>query len=102
MNITLKYINQNIHSPINMGELADQLYMSESCLSHLFKKTMGMTAGEYIKDKKLELASYYLKTDSVTDVAYNLGYMNISYFIKIFKEKYTLTPKQYKLTYYNN
>lgn len=99
MNIALRYINENINMVINIGKLAEQLYMSESNFSHLFKKTMGVTPGEYIKDKKLELASNYLQADNVTNVAYRLGYMNISYFIKIFKDKYGLTPKQYKLEY---
>ena len=102
INIALKYIHENIHRAINIGKLAETLYMSESNFSHLFKKTIGMTPGEYIKNKKLELASSYLKKDSVTDVAYDLGYTNLSYFIKIFKEKYALTPKQYKLMYYGN
>ena len=102
INIALKYVHENIHTAINIGKLAETLYMSESNFSHLFKKTIGMTPGEYIKNKKLELASSYLKENSVTDVAYNLGYMNLSYFIKIFKDRYGLTPKQYKLTYYGS
>lgn len=100
INMAIRYINNNIHTAINIGDLAEELYMSESNFSHLFKKSVGMTAGEYIKDKKLELASHYLKTDNVTNVAYNLGYKNISYFIKIFKEKYKHTPKQYKMLHY--
>ena len=100
INIALRHMHKNIHGVINIGDLAAQLYMSESNFSHLFKKMMGMTPGQYIKDKKLELASTYLKTENVTSVAYSLGYMNISYFIKIFKEKYGLTPKQYKLAHY--
>lgn len=101
INIALRYIHENIHGVINIGKLAGELYMSESNFSHLFKKMMGMAPGEYIKNKKLELASNYLKSENVTNVAYSLGYMNISYFIKIFKDKYNLTPKQYKLAYYN-
>lgn len=100
INIALRYMHTNIHGVINIGELAAELYMSESNFSHLFKKMIGMTPGQYIKDKKMELASTYLQTENVTNVAYSLGYMNISYFIKIFKEKYTLTPKQYKLKHY--
>lgn len=102
INIALRYIHDNIHTAINIGKLAVALYMSESNFSHLFKKAIGMTPGEYIKNKKLELASSYLKDDNVTDVAYNLGYTNLSYFIKIFKDKYVLTPKQYKLMHYRN
>ena len=100
INIALKYINENIDRAINIGGLAETLFMSESNFSHLFKKTIGVTPGEYIKNKKLQRASVYLKEINVTDVAYNLGYRNLSYFIKIFKDRYGLTPKQYKLAYY--
>lgn len=102
INIALSYIHENIDTAINVGRLAETLFMSESNFSHLFKKAMGVTPGKYIKNKKLERASLYLKENSVTDVAYNLGYMNLSYFIKIFKDRYGLTPKQYKLAYYNH
>lgn len=97
INIAIKYINENIHSPITIGEIAKMLYMSESNFCHLFKKMLGITPGEYIKNRKLELSTRYLQSESVTEVAYSLGYMNLSYFIKIFKEKYNLTPKQYKI-----
>ncbi|GKX29916.1 hypothetical protein SH1V18_23960 [Vallitalea longa] len=100
INIAVKYINENIRDMINIKELAKSLHMSESNFSHLFKKVMGIKPVEYIKNKKLELALDYLRNESVTDVAFNLGYSNISYFIRLFKDKYNMTPKQYKLTYY--
>jgi len=37
-----------------------------------------------------------LKTQNVTEVAYDLGYYNISHFILLFKNKYGITPKQFK------
>jgi len=100
INIAVKYINENIEEMINIKELAKDLHMSESNFSHLFKKVIGIKPVEYIKNKKLELALEYLRNESVTDVAFNLGYANISYFIRLFKDKYNMTPKQYKLTYF--
>lgn len=102
ISIAVKYINDNIGSMINIKELAKELHMSESNFTHLFKKYMGVKPVEYIKNKKLELSLNYLRNQSVTDVAYDLGYANISYFIKIFKDKYKMTPKQYKLTHYKS
>ncbi|GMQ58122.1 hypothetical protein AN1V17_25170 [Vallitalea sediminicola] len=100
INIAVKYINENIEEMINIKQLAKDLHMSESNFSHLFKKIIGIKPVEYIKNKKLELALEYLRNESVTDVAFNLGYANISYFIRLFKDKYNMTPKQYKLTYF--
>ncbi|MCT4543020.1 MAG: AraC family transcriptional regulator [Vallitalea sp.] len=101
INIALKYINDNIQSMINIKELANDLHMSESNFSHLFKKVTGIKPIDYIKNKKLELAIEYLRNESVTDVAFDLGYANISYFIRLFKEKYNMTPKQYKLMHFD-
>ncbi len=102
LSIALKYIDKNIHTQIKLKNLAKDLNMSLSNFSHMFKKNMGLSPIDYIKNKKLELAIHYLKEQSVTDVAFELGYDNISYFIKLFKQKYNLTPKQYKLTYFEN
>lgn len=96
----IQYIDSNIHNKINLEDLAQSLNMSLSHLSHLFKKNTGIRLTDYIKSKKLEVALTYLPHESVTDIAYNLGYDNISYFIKLFKGKYKMTPKQYKLKYF--
>jgi AraC-like DNA-binding protein len=56
----------------------------------------GITPKEYITNQKLAQAKEMLKNQNVTEVAYDLGYENISHFIALFKAKYGITPKQYK------
>ena len=53
---------------------------------------------QWLQNKKLDQANQLLmNTDlSVTHIAADLGFDNVSHFIKIFKQKYKTTPKQFK------
>ncbi len=52
----LQYINKNPSSPINIGEVAGRLFVSESYLFRLFKKELHQTPQKYIREKRLMLA----------------------------------------------
>lgn len=92
----IQYIKDNIKQPISINQLAYDLNMSETNFCNSFKKIMGITPKEYITNLKLTQAKEMLKDQNVTEVAYDLGYDNISHFIALFKNKYGITPKQYK------
>lgn len=98
---SINYIKNHIKEPIPVNVLSKMACMSESNYSHLFKKTYGKSPQIFINDCKLDLACNLLKNNSVTDVSYDLGYENISYFIRLFKRKYNTTPKQYQLNKLN-
>jgi len=93
---SIKYVQNHIMEPISISQLAYGLNMSEANFSNSFKKIMGITPKEYITNLKLIKARDMLKNQNVTEVAYDLGYDNISHFIALFKSKYGITPKQYK------
>lgn len=96
MHKSIKYIHENINEPISISQLAYDLNMSETNFSNSFKKVYGITPKEYITNQKLTQAKEMLRKQNVTEVAYDLGYENISHFIALFKTKYGITPKQYK------
>ena len=92
----IKYIQDNIKQPISINQLAYELNMSDTNFCNSFKKVIGITPKEYITNLKLTYAKDMLKNQNVTEVAYDLGYENISHFIALFKIKYGITPKQFK------
>lgn len=93
---SIKYIQDHITQPISIKQLAYDLNMSETNFCNSFKKIIGMTPKEYITNIKMTYAKDLLKIQNVTEVAYELGYENISHFIALFKHKYGITPKHYK------
>lgn len=94
------YIHAHLKEPIKVGSLSEISGMSESNFSHTFKKIYGESPQKYIHNAKLDLSIELLKQESVTDVALQLGFDNISHFIKLFKNKFELTPKQYQIKYF--
>ncbi|MBN2402792.1 MAG: helix-turn-helix transcriptional regulator [Spirochaetes bacterium] len=87
---------------MDLTEIAHAVNMSPALFSMKFKKITGLPPRIYYTDIKLNEAKKMLKHKSVTEVAYDLGYDNISYFIRLFFEKFKLTPKQYQLQFYSN
>lgn len=94
----LDYISENYMNPITIDELADSVNLSKHYFMRFFKKYMGMTCIEYINDYRLNVATNLLLTTSmqITEVSTSIGITNLSYFNRIFKKKYNMTPKEYR------
>lgn len=97
INLSIKMMKENISEGITISEIAYYLNMSPANFSVKFKKAIGISPNEYLKNLKLIEAKKLLRMKSVTEVAYDLGYENISHFIGLFKEKFGITPKKYIL-----
>lgn len=97
INRSIQLMKSNLKNNVTVSEIAYDLSMSLPNFSSKFKKVTGMTPNDYLKNLKLDEAKKLLKIKSVTEVAYDLGYENISHFINLFKKKFGLTPKQYSL-----
>ena len=82
----------------NLSEIADILGLSETYLSRLFKKETGERLQDYIVSVRLEHAANLLKysEESISKIAEYVNFPSQSYMGKIFKERYLLSPKQYR------
>jgi len=83
--------------------LADQLNLSSRYLSDLLKQETGKTAMELIHIYLMSEAKNLLKVadQSVSEIAYTLGFENLPYFSRLFKKEVGISPNQFKKQVYN-
>lgn len=81
-----------------LTELAGLLNYDVYWLSKEIKKLTGRNYTELVQEKRLNQAAYLLEHTgmSVMDIGLSVGYDNLSYFHRIFKERYGVTPKKYR------
>ena len=83
-----KYLDKSVSQIIDIYPISVPLFVSE------FKKQTGNIPREYLLSKKLSKAKNLLLTTnhSVLDISLAIGFDSVSHFIKVFKEKYEMTP----------
>lgn len=81
-----------------VNELAQELGLSRSMLHRRLIKSIGKSASEFITKKKLEHAKELLEKSDFTsaEIAYKSGFSSPSYFNKVFKKYYQITPNDFK------
>jgi AraC-like DNA-binding protein len=95
----INYIDANYDKPITLAEIARASHLSVSRLAHLFKEQMGITPIDYVTGARIERAKeLLLGTDqSCTEICFQAGYNNQSYFTRTFKSLVGITPRQFRV-----
>jgi len=93
----LSYINQ-YKSSVTLTSVADHFGYHPNYLSSLIKQHTNQSFANFLKKSKLEEACFKLSNSSITidDIVEELGYYDRSYFYKVFKIEYDMTPIQYR------
>ncbi|WP_010276197.1 helix-turn-helix domain-containing protein [Paenibacillus senegalensis] len=93
-----QFIEDNLDHTLSLERLAEHVQVNPNYLSKLFKAMMGMTFTDYVTGRKLQKAEELLLEQklSVQEISSQLGYNSTHHFIRLFKERYGLTPKQYQ------
>lgn len=100
--LCIDYIYSHIHSRITVSELAKHLNFSESYLSKLFHKEMGLPISQYILNLKIEKAKNLLQYSeySVIDISNYLSFSSQSHFIQVFQKYTGMTPHKYRTKHF--
>lgn len=98
INYILSYIHENITQNIKIEDLSTKCFLTKDHFIRLFKKEIKCTPGQYINRKKIEKAQMMILSSekSIKEIAFYLGYNELSYFCLKFKEQTGLTPSAYK------
>jgi AraC-like DNA-binding protein len=93
-----EFILKNPSLDYNLEDLAMKSGLSQSKLQEGFKFLYSRTVTEYVRHIRLETARDLLRNAdlNISEVVYSIGFTSRSYFSKIFKEKYNITPNQFK------
>ena len=95
MNYIYKYIDTNI----NIDELSSELNISKFHLHRIFKDEFGKNIYESIKSIRLQKAANLLITNkfsTITDISKMTGYSSQTSFLRSFKQRFSMTPKEWK------
>lgn len=92
------YIKANIHLPLNLELLAEQIHFSPEYLSRYFKKNTGKNLSAYIMELRMAKAKQLLETTKlpVSEICYMCGYSSVSNFRKYFSKAFKMSPREYR------
>ena len=93
----LEFIGEHYSEELTISRLAGMCYFSDYYFMRFFKKYVGTSCLEYIKNLRLEKAAglFAHGETSVMEASLSAGFSNLSYFYREFRKKYGVTPTKY-------
>lgn len=98
-NDMIYYIYKYIDTDISLDDLSRELHVSKFHMHRIFKNEFGRNVYETIRSIRLQKAASLLltnKNSTITQIAKMCGYSSQTSFTKVFKEKFLMTPKEWR------
>ncbi|MGJ8550042.1 AraC family transcriptional regulator [Winogradskyella wichelsiae] len=96
----IKFIKDNLtNKDISVDQLANKAHMSASHFHKQFKNTLGISPIDYINSEKIKFSKKLIKSSQnlrMSEIAFQSGFNNTSYFNRQFKKLEIMTPQQFK------
>lgn len=94
----ISYIEQHYAEPITVESAAGYMGFSESHFMKFFKQHMHTTFTNYLNSYRLTIAGRLLlaEDDSILSISERTGFNNLSYFNRLFKKEYQMSPREYR------
>jgi len=98
LNLAKEYLLSNYNRNINLGDVAAHACLSVNHLLRTFKQAFGQSPHQYLVEVRLQRSRRLLKTTRlpVNQIVSMIGFECASSFIRLFKNRYGLTPLKYR------
>ena len=92
------FIHEHFNSKIGLEDIAEAGQVSKSTCIRLFHKYTGKSPVDFLNNYRLQMSAEKLVTTSeqITEIAYDCGFGQPSYFNRLFLKEYNMTPNQYR------
>jgi transcriptional regulator GlxA family with amidase domain len=94
----LQHIESNLGTLMTNAQLAGLCHFSEDYFVRLFRQHLGQTPAQYILERRIATATNQLAftTDSIEQIATQLGFANRYHFTKMFTRRMRISPAAYR------
>jgi AraC-like DNA-binding protein len=94
----IRYIDDNFKNIRSVTEVSARVGLSHGYFRSLFKQCRGRKLTDYLQKKRVEKACELLAATnlSISEIAFEVGFNDIPYFTKLFKQELDVTPTQYR------
>lgn len=95
---TVSYISGNFRKQFSLGKMAGDLGVSKYVLSRIFSRTFHRNFNQYLNEARLSYAATRLENtkDTILEVCLDSGFESQRTFNRVFKERYKITPREYR------
>lgn len=93
-----RYIQEHYAQKLSLSDVAGKVYLNPAYLSRLFREQTGLTFSEYLTNTRILAAAQMLATTRIPvyTICESVGYNNLKYFYRLFKQIMEVTPSEYR------
>ncbi len=94
----LEYLQSHLSDPDALQKVSQRLHVSPRQCQRLFRVAMGCSPSEYLTELRLRRAATLLVSTnlSVSEIALEVGYLSLSHFSRVFRERFGKTPRAFR------
>lgn len=100
LSLIKQYILENYQKNLSLADLADKFHFNYNYLSGFLSANLDMSFPDYLKKIRMDEAKKLLINSDLplSEISTSVGYSDLSYFSKIFKKEFNVTPSKYRRT----